>query len=171
MLVKTWRFCVLILASLSMAMAYCHLLEMQPRMTWDAQLWIAVTVTGNVFRHFGGIGAVIETLAWIAAVVLAVLIRHSQPTSFRLTVAGAVLLMLAFVVWWAFVFPANLEMARWTPQQFPSDWAAWRAQWEYGHAARAILLIGGFIALMLSVVVETPEDPVSAHRRVARAGG
>jgi anthrone oxygenase-like protein len=164
MLVKTWRFCALILAALSMAMAFCHLLEMPSRLAWDAPLWIANTVTGNVFRLFGSVGAAIETLAWIAAMALAILIRHRQPTSFRLTVAGAALLVLAFVVWWAFVFPVNVEMASWTPQQFPSDWAAWGAQWEYAHAARAVLLIGGLSALVLSVVVETPVEPVPARR-------
>ena len=53
----------------------------------------------------------------------------AQPASFRLPVTGAALLVLAFVVWWAFVFPVNVETAGWTPQQLASDWAAWRAQW------------------------------------------
>jgi hypothetical protein len=164
MLVKTWRFGALILASLSMALAFCHLLEMRPRLAWDAPLWIAATVTGNQFRLFGSVGAAIETLAWIGAVVLAVLVRHRQPASFRLTITGAALLVLAFLVWWAFVFPVNVEMTGWTPQQFASDWTAWRAQWEYAHAVRAVLLILGLSALLLSVVVETPEEPVPARR-------
>jgi hypothetical protein len=58
----------------------------------------------------------------------------------------------------------NVEMAGCTPQQFASDWAARPAQWEYAHAVRAVLLILGLSALLLSVVVETPEGPAIARR-------
>jgi hypothetical protein len=64
MLMKTWPLITIILASLSMGMAFCHLLEMPPRLSWDASLWVETTVTGNVFRLFGTIGAAIETGAW-----------------------------------------------------------------------------------------------------------
>jgi Anthrone oxygenase len=178
MLVKAWRFITIILASLSMAMAFCHLLEMPPRLGWDASLWVGATVTGNVFRLFGTVGAVIETGAWIAAVVLAFLLRRHGPTAFRLTVAGAVLFVSAFVAWWVFVFPVNTEIANWTVETVPADWTEWRAQWEYAHAARAVLQLLGLGALVLSVVVETPsEDRLrdraswSGHRApVDRAG-
>jgi hypothetical protein len=33
------------------------------------------------------------------------------------------------------------------------DWAAWRAQWEAGHAVSAVLQLAGFAALLLSVVI------------------
>jgi hypothetical protein len=156
MTTKAMRFAVLMLAALSMGMAFCHLLQMPPRLHWDAPLWITTTVPGGEFRLFGSVGAAIETLAWIAALALAMLLRRRRLGSFALTLAGAVLLVAAFAVWWAFVDPANLQIAGWNPQHFPPDWAAWRAQWEYAHAARALLLIGGYAALALAVVRDTP---------------
>jgi hypothetical protein len=156
MMLKAMRFAVLMLAALSMGMAFCHLLEMPPRLGWDAPLWIVTTVPGGKFRLFGSVGAAIETLAWIAAVALAILVRRRRPAAFLLTLVGAVLLVAAFAVWWIFVYPANVQIAGWTPQHFSPDWAAWRAQWEYAHVVRALLLIGGYAALALAVVRETP---------------
>lgn len=162
-MVPVWRFMTVILASLSMAMAFAHLLEMPPRLEWDARMWIATTVEGNVFRLFGTIGAAIETLAWIAALVLAYLVRHHRKLSFYSTLAGATLLLAAFVVWWMFVFPVNSEMAGWTIGTFPENWSEWRTQWEYAHAARAALLIAGFGALVLSVVADPQPSKVMPH--------
>jgi MFS-type transporter involved in bile tolerance (Atg22 family) len=43
-------------------------------------------------------------------------------------------------------------------------WTAWRAQWEYAHAVRAVLLILRLSTLVLSVMAETPERPAPARR-------
>jgi hypothetical protein len=115
-------------------------------------------VTGNVFRLFGSVGAVIEMSAWIAAVVLAFLLRKRRPSVFHLTLAAGTLSLLAFVVWWAFVFPVNLQLAAWTPEAFPPDWPRWRAQWEWAHASRAVLLILGFAALALSLLADADRN-------------
>ena len=49
MLVKAWRFAAVMLAALTMALAFCHLMEMPPRLGWDASLWVGSTVRGGVF--------------------------------------------------------------------------------------------------------------------------
>jgi hypothetical protein len=61
--------------------------------------------------------------------------------------------MAAFL---AFVHPANLTMAGWPLDAIPSDWTGWRDQWEYGHAARAILLTAALGGLVLSLVKAIP---------------
>lgn len=40
----------------------------------------------------------------------------------------------------------------------PPDWMRFRSQWEYAHSARAVIEIAGFSALVLSLLVETPES-------------
>jgi hypothetical protein len=47
-------------------------------------------------------------------------------------------------------------MVDWTPQSMPPNWTEFRFQWESAHAVRAILQIGGFAALVLSILGETP---------------
>lgn len=150
--IRTLHFVAVMLASLSMPMAFAHLLEMPPRLEWDAPLWIRTTVTGEVFGLFGTVGAVIETTAWIAALVLALALRDRPGPAFGLAAAGAALLMAAYAAWWLFVFPANQVHAAWTPETYPPDWERWRNQWEYAHAARAVLLVSGLGALVLSAL-------------------
>jgi hypothetical protein len=42
----------------------------------------------------------------------------------------------------------------WTPEVLPSNFADLRNQWEYTHAARAVLQIIGLGAIVASVLVE-----------------
>ena len=59
----------------------------------------------------------------------------------------------------AFVFPVNSQMGDWAPESLPESVTKLRDQWEYTHAARAILQIVGLGALVLSALAETPTNP------------
>lgn len=161
MFLKSWRFLTLLFAALSMAMAFGgHLLQLPPRMSYDAALW---RNTQSMYALFGPpIGAIIESGAWVSAVVLAILVRRRRP-ALRWSVIGALCFVLAQVAWWLFVFPVNQQMGNWTPETMPPDWMGWRAQWEYTHAVRAFLQIGGLAALLVSVLVETPVHHEERH--------
>lgn len=152
MLIRIWCFITLMLTSLSMGMAFGgHLLQMPPRMNYDAMLWHE---TLEVYELFGPpVGAIIEGGAWISAVILALLL-HRRELASRWTVIGAAFFVLTQVIWWLFVFPVNNQTITWTSESIPVDWMDWRTQWEYAHAARAILQICGFGALVYSVMSE-----------------
>ncbi len=64
-------------------------------------------------------------------------------------------------VWFAFVSPANTEVAGWTAVPLPPDWTCVRRQWEFGHAASAVLDLIGFGAIVVSVLLETPGGGLS----------
>src|SRR3954464_3898434 len=144
MLLRIWRMTTLVLASLSMAMGFAHLLQLPVRMRYDRARW---RETQSMYRLFGPpIGASIEGGAVLTSVGLAWLVRHRQP-AFRWTLAGAVLFVVAQGVWGLLIAPVNARMADWTPETMPPDWERVRAQWEYTHAARAMLMIIGLAAL------------------------
>jgi hypothetical protein len=63
---------------------------------------------------------------------------------------------MAHVIWWIFINPVNAEVSTWVPDAIPADWMRYRSQWEYTHAARAVLQIMGLSALVISVLAETP---------------
>jgi hypothetical protein len=155
MLVKTWRMMTIMFTALSMGMALCHLLEMPAKMTYDGALWL--TLLQTLYGAFGTIGAFIEVGAVVTAVVLAFLVRRRRP-AFGWTLLGAVCLVAAHVVWWVWVAPVNAAMASLTPETLPADWMGLRDQWEYTHAARAVLQIIALAALACSILVETPTD-------------
>lgn len=161
MFVRTWRFITLMFVSLSMAMAFCHLLQLPPRMSYDAWLWRS---TQSMYQHFGPpIGVIIESGAWILAAALAFIVRHC-PRALWWTLLGAACMVLAHVAWWSFVFPVNNEMVKWTIDTIPADWMRYRNQWEYTHAVRAVLQIVGLGALLISVLAETPMSPTAGGR-------
>ena len=77
MLVKTWRLITIMLTALSMGMAFCHLLEMPSKMTYEGTLWL--TLLQTLYKAFGTIGAFIEVGAVVTAVLLAFLVGHRRP--------------------------------------------------------------------------------------------
>lgn len=154
MFLRAWRFLTILLVSLSMAMAFCHLLQLPPRMSYDGAQWVT---TQSLYQLFGTVGALIEVGALFLATVLSLAVWHRRP-AFQWTLAGTICLLIAHGAWWMFIAPVNAEIANWTPDAMPADWMWWRSQWEYTHAARAILEILGLSALVLSVLTETPRQ-------------
>jgi hypothetical protein len=152
MFLRVWRFLTIIFISLSMAMAFCHLLQLPPRMSYDGAQWVT---THSLYQLFGTVGALIEVSALLFATILLLAVWRRRP-AFQWTLFGTVCLFAAHGAWWMFIAPANVEIATWTLDTIPADWTWWRSQWEYTQAARAILEILGLSALVLSVLVETP---------------
>lgn len=155
MLLKTWRFLTLLLAALGLAPGTAHVLELPPKMTYDPELYAAVTST--LYRLYGSVGALFQIGAVFAAAVLVILVRRRP--SFRLTLIGALGLVVSLVLWGSLVAPVNaawLEVMQTAPGSVPEAFARLRERWEYGHVAAFAAWLVGFSLLVLSVVVETP---------------
>lgn len=159
MSLRVLRFVALVLCALTMALTFCHLMEMPARMGWGSDLWVGTTVRGGQFMMFGTVGAALEVGAVLATLLLAWRLRHERGAASRLSLAAFLLFALSLAVWWWRVFPANEMLATWLEGPVPDDWQEWRARWEYGHAASAILQIAGFLALAWSLIRETREHP------------
>lgn len=156
MFVKTWRLITLLLASLSLTMESAHVLELPQKLAYDAQMYAAVN--GSLYKYFASVGGVYQIGAIVAAFLLVLVLRGRRP-AFAWTLAGALLLLAAFVVWLAVVAPVNSEVAaalRVHPDTVPAVWAELRSRWEYGHAAGFVIQLLGLMALLISIVVETP---------------
>jgi hypothetical protein len=152
MFLKAWRLITIMFIALSMGIAFCHLLEMPAKITYDAALWL--TLLQTLYGAFGTVGASIEVGAVLTAVVLVFLVRQRRP-AFGWTLLGALCVVAAHVAWWVWVAPVNATMAPLTPETLPEGWMRLRDQWEYTHAARAILQIIALGALVFSILVET----------------
>lgn len=157
MSVGVTRFVTLVLAALAMTMESAHVLEMPQKLGYDEQLYAAVNTT--LYRYFAIVGALYTVGSIVAAFVLAFAVR-ARRRSFRWTLAGALCLLLAFGVWIAVVAPVNGEVAdalQSAPASVPALWIQLRERWEWGHAAGFVLQLAGFCALVVSVLVETPD--------------
>ena len=144
-----------LLTALSMGLALSHLLEMPAKMSYDGRLWL--TLSHTLYGPFGTYGAVFEVGAVLASAALAFLVRK-RGTTFRWTLIGAALMVATHAIFWIQVAPVNAQTAQMTPDALPAGWQDLRAQWEYGHAARAVLQILALTALTMSLLVETPAN-------------
>jgi Anthrone oxygenase len=154
MLLKLWFLLTLLLAALLLGTTFAHVLEILAKLKYDASLWTHLQQT--LYWAFAWIGGPIELAAILASGVLAYLLRGSA-TSFWLAAAATGCLVLAFFVIWIFITnAANVEIASWTPQTVPSDWEAWRRQWDLSHAARFVLHLAAFVALTGSLIATHP---------------
>jgi hypothetical protein len=147
-----WRFATLLMCAVALATSLAHLLELPAKMGYDAKLYVMLHRT--LYWNYGRIGGPAEVIAMLLAVGLAWRLRGTG-ARFSLSALGAALLVAAFTVFLLVVQPANSAMLAWPLDGIPLDWARWRDRWEYGHAARAALMLGGFSALLASFLRRT----------------
>jgi len=73
----------------------------------------------------------------------------------KLAAAAAGCLAAAHAIFWATVQPANQTMFTWKLDAIPQEWIGWRNQWEYSHAARAVLVTAALAMLAAEAVNES----------------
>jgi hypothetical protein len=101
--------------------------------------------------------------ALLTTIGLAVYVRHRQP-AFGWTLVAAICLIATHAAYWLLVEPVNATMLPLTRETLPADWMQLRAQWEYTHAARALMQIVALGALVASVLIDTPSSDGRGHR-------
>lgn len=154
MSLRSVRFAVIMLAALSLSFGIGHLMELPARMAWDQYLWVGATVQGGLYALSGPLGVLIQVTMIIALIVLAMLLRRHGASGLAFTIASAVLFAIGLLVWWIFVYPVNVELAKWVNGPVPDNWMDWRALWEWGQAANGLAQFVGFAALVASVMVK-----------------
>jgi hypothetical protein len=152
-LLKTWRVFTIVLVTLLVAMPWSHLLQLAPRMHYDADLYLATQRT--LFQYYGSVGAVVEGGAIVAVGFLVLLVRNRRPALW-LTVAAALCLVAATLIWFRWTNPADLALVS-AAAAPPPDWMRLRVVWESTQAVRAALDVTALALLALSVVWETPD--------------
>lgn len=149
LILRIWWLATLLLVGLGLTLGGAHVLELAPRMEYDAELYKDVTST--LYRNYGVIGGPLQVLALVGAILLAWLARTRR--GFGAIVTGATFLALSIVLWAMIVEPVN---ARWADAlHLPEPEAAeayveLRERWEYGHVAAFVAWLLGFVFLLAS---------------------
>jgi hypothetical protein len=141
------RFSSLLFVALAFAPATAHLLELLNKIDLPREEYLIVQQIYNGWALLGFVvfGALFSTLA------LAVLTRHRRRELVPALVAF-LCIVATQVVFWTFTFPANKATEMWT--MLPANWEALRLQWEYSHAASAVLNFGALVAVIASALQE-----------------
>lgn len=140
------RFLSLLFAALALAPALAHLLELPNKIGLPRDDYLTVQ---QIYRGWALLGIVVFG-ALLSALALAVMVRGRRK-AFSLALTAFLCIAGTQVLFWTFTFPANQATGNWTT--LPENWMALRTQWEYSHAASAVLNLIALVALILSVLV------------------
>jgi hypothetical protein len=141
------RFFSLFFAALALGPALAHLLELPNKIGLSREDYLTVQQIYSGWALLGVVvfGALLATLAHTIA-------ARGRRREFRAALTAFLCIVGTQAVFWTFTFPTNQETSNWTV--LPGNWAALRAQWEYSHAASAVLNLGAVIALIYAVTRE-----------------
>jgi hypothetical protein len=142
---KYAQFLSLLFTALALAPALAHLMELPNKIGLSREAYLAVQ---QIYRGWALLGIVVIG-AMVFTFALAVLSRGRGRT-FALALIGFLCIVGTQVIFWTFTFPANQATANWTT--LPENWMALRTQWEYSHAASAVLNLIAFVSIALSVL-------------------
>jgi len=139
------RFFSLLFTALALAPALAHLLELPNKIGLARDDYLAVQ---QIYRGWALLGFVVVA-ALISTLVLAIEVRK-RPGEYASAVFAFLCIAGTQVLFWTFTFPANRQTNNWT--MLPENWMALRTQWEYSHAAGAVLNLIALVALLFSVL-------------------
>jgi hypothetical protein len=155
MLVKTTRFVSLFCAALALGLTLAHDLEIPGKQQLSGAEWLAVQHT--FYGGFAIVGGLAQIVGLISTGVLLSLLRQ-QRAAFVLTLI-ATLSFAGMLALFAFGNnPLNQQIATWTPQSLPANWHEIRDAWDRFHAASSACAALAFIALLISLLRETPSS-------------
>ena len=137
--IRLLLFLSLVFASLALVPAGAHLAELPNKMALGRDDYFVVQ---QIYAGW----------ALFAVVVFGALLTTAGLTVALRRQSGLWLALIAFLciagtqaVFWTFTYPANSATNNWTA--IPQDWISLRAQWEYSHAASAVLNLCAVLAL------------------------
>jgi len=154
---KISQFLAVVLTALALMPGGAHLMALSAKVAMPEHPYFVVQ---QIYRGWAWVGAV--TFLAIFANFLAALLTRDSPRKWRLFGAAAALIAVTLAVFFAWTYPANQATGNWTSA--PENWEQLRSEWEYSHAANAVLT---FLALLCSVGAAVSTGP--RHRSEASA--
>lgn len=158
MFLRIWRLLTLLLVALFMGLEFAHTLELPAKMQYEGALYLRIQ--NSLYQYFGapGPGAFITVGAVLSAIAITVLVRKHRP-AFWWTLAGTVCLIVAFpLIYFLRIEPVNIIIEQANVRAIPTNWEQLRNQWEYAHATNFVFVLAGFMAVVISVLVDVPRQ-------------
>jgi len=144
-LLKIVQFLALMLTALALIPAGAHLFALANKISLAADQYFIVQ---SIYRGWALLGIALLG-ALLANLVLAIL-QRGRGAPFVLALVTFLCIALSLVIFFTWTFPANQATENWTA--IPANWEQLRRQWEYSHAANAIVTFAAFCSLVLSVL-------------------
>ncbi len=146
MTVKLSQFLAIVSVALYFVPLGAHLFELPGKMALSPSEYMTVQKIYAGWALFG----IVLMIALLATLWHTVLVRADRLAA-GLSLAAFLGLAAGLVVFFAFTYPMNVASQNWTVA--PEPFEAARRQWEYSHAADALLTFASLLAIVLSVIV------------------
>ena len=162
------QFLAIVFTALALVPAGAHLFELPNKIALPQDEYFIVQ---SIYRGWALFGIVLFG-ALAANLALATMVRR-QRAPFWLALTALLLVAATLAIFFTWTYPANQATSNWTVA--PQNWQELRTQWEYAHAANAVLTFLALCAVTLSVLLtrdRAKEDAGSeraGRTRAARA--
>lgn len=144
-MLRTVQFIAIILTAIALVPGGAHLSALPNKITLPVDQYFVVQ---GIYRGWALFGIVLLA-AIVAHVEHALLMRGRRP-GFALALVALVLMLASLAVFFIWTFPANQATSNWTV--VPDNWEALRTQWEYAHAAGAVLTFFALCAVVAAAL-------------------
>ena len=139
------RFLSLLFCALALAPALAHLLELPNKMGMSRDEYL---VAQQIYRGWWMLGVFVFG-ALLSTLALTIMVRR-RPAELRPALTAFLCIIAAQAIFWTFTYPANQQTVNWT--LLPDNWEELRRQWEYSHAAGALLNLAALICVIIAVL-------------------
>lgn len=139
MVAKIIHFIAILLTAIAVIPGGAHLFALPNKIRLDREAYFAAQAI-----YFGWARLGVFLIAALIMDAVLVLGLHVDQPAFILAVAAMFLIIVTLGIFFIWTFPANKATANWT--QIPANREALRRQWEYSHAANAVIT---FVSLAL----------------------
>jgi hypothetical protein len=146
MALRVAQFLAIVFTALALVPAGAHLFELPNKIGLGQEAYFIVQ---GIYRGWALFGIVLFG-ALAANLALCVMLRHWR-RPFWLALVAFLLVAASLVVFFTWTYPANQATSNWTVA--PADWQELRRQWEYAHAANAVLTFVALCAVTLSALM------------------
>jgi hypothetical protein len=144
---KIALFAALMATALALGPALAHLLELPNKTGLPRDAYFTVQ---QIYAGWSLLGAVL--LVQLVSIVATIVLARDDRRLRTFAILALLCLVGAQALFWTFTYPANAATANWTVQ--PDNWQVLRAQWEYSHAAGALLQLACMACLVLGTIVD-----------------
>jgi hypothetical protein len=137
-------FLAVLFCSFALMPSGAHMLELASKMHMSERDYMTVQ---NLYRGWALAGSVVLLAlvftAWFA------MMTHSR-AAFWFSSAAFLCLLATQAVFWLFTYPINTRTKNWS--EAPNNFESARRQWEFSHAASAVLNLVALTLIIMAVI-------------------
>jgi hypothetical protein len=148
---KLVQVLAIVAAALYLVPTGAHLFELPHKMALSSAEYMTVQQIYAGWELFG----IVIAIALLATLANTLLVRADR-RAFSWSLVAFLALAATQGVFWAFTYPVNVATRFWTV--FPEPFETARRQWEYSHAASAVLTFVAFVAIVFSSLTFQAEE-------------